>query len=351
MNFVFKPPHLPKLVCIIVKFFFFLQTFMNLIPSFLKSSTIFPVTVLNSMGNYVYANECFLNTYGINKNTYPGKPFSNSVYYKDIDACVAAAKYCMDNLGSPKKVLIRKPLNGNFDDLITTLWEFTAVSNNNEDVLLICIGYDTTALEMQKIKLESINNVLKALYENVNEGLILVANNQKITFFNKSARLIAEKRNQINPEIGLDFLKIIPDTYIEETEAYIKQVLQGKKVVVDKEFDNTWWRATFVPIFENDQSIMGFTFSIVNIEDIKKNELRITAQTKRLKEIAWKQSHEVRGPLSNILGITRIIAQSEDGVNELEGIDYVKLLESSATELDNIISKIVFDIYEENNPS
>ncbi|ASV28980.1 response regulator [Maribacter cobaltidurans] len=65
----------------------------------------------------------------------------------------------------------------------------------------------------------------------------------------------------------------------------------------------------------------------------------IETQNKKLRNIAWTQSHEVRGPLARILGIIELI----DG-NDFDGEElpfWLKQLKISSNELDQIIHIIV----------
>ncbi|QNK61496.1 PAS domain S-box protein [Pedobacter sp. PAMC26386] len=70
----------------------------------------------------------------------------------------------------------------------------------------------------------------------------------------------------------------------------------------------------------------------------KDYEKRLLRKNKMLKEIAWNNSHEIRRPLSNILGLSDLlIADPETSAAHLE---LLNMLAKSASELDEIIIKI-----------
>lgn len=81
---------------------------------------------------------------------------------------------------------------------------------------------------------------------------------------------------------------------------------------------------------------------IVQSNDISKTLKRINTieiQNAMLKEIAWTQSHEVRGPLCRILGILNVI---EDESGPVENMKFwLEQLRISTNEMDNIVKKIV----------
>jgi K+-sensing histidine kinase KdpD len=62
-------------------------------------------------------------------------------------------------------------------------------------------------------------------------------------------------------------------------------------------------------------------------------------QNQRLREIAWAQSHMVRGPLSDILGISKIIKQGL--VTEEEKENLLLQMHETAEKLDLAIKEVV----------
>ncbi len=84
----------------------------------------------------------------------------------------------------------------------------------------------------------------------------------------------------------------------------------------------------------NPLSLIGTNRDVT--DDIRVHE-KIKEQNKILREIAFIQSHEVRRPLANILGVIEIL-KSSDAVTDLEIFHH---LEESAKELDNEIRNIV----------
>ena len=82
--------------------------------------------------------------------------------------------------------------------------------------------------------------------------------------------------------------------------------------------------------------VIGFN---IDISELKKQTREIESQNKRLKEIAWMQSHEVRGPLARMMGLISLVTDfKQNGPNLKELLDNVVI---SAKELDVIIRNIV----------
>jgi len=81
---------------------------------------------------------------------------------------------------------------------------------------------------------------------------------------------------------------------------------------------------------------------IVQSNDITKTLKRISTielQNTKLREIAWTQSHIVRGPLCRILGIINLIEEEAGGLEDLQF--WLKELRNSTNEMDDIVRRIV----------
>ena len=83
----------------------------------------------------------------------------------------------------------------------------------------------------------------------------------------------------------------------------------------------------------------GIAVYFRDITDERKHIIQIEEQNKRLTEIAWLQSHKVRGPVASILGLVQLFNYDNpaDPVNKeiLEGIKY------ATNGLDDIIKEVV----------
>ena len=115
-----------------------------------------------------------------------------------------------------------------------------------------------------------------------------------------------------------------------------------------------WFLINAVPYEDTEGNITAWFGSCTNINDQKEKERQtvdrlneslfeagevIKKNSKALKEIAFNQSHLIRHPLTNILGITHIMNEMEmnEGLRQM-----VSMLQISADNLDTVIKDIVF---------
>ncbi|WP_219224465.1 PAS domain-containing protein [Pedobacter antarcticus] len=68
------------------------------------------------------------------------------------------------------------------------------------------------------------------------------------------------------------------------------------------------------------------------------SEQQLLLQNKQLKDIAWLNSHAVRRPLSNILGLISLLKHAIHDRDEL--LSLIDMLESSSKDLDQVLTKI-----------
>ncbi len=76
-----------------------------------------------------------------------------------------------------------------------------------------------------------------------------------------------------------------------------------------------------------------------DISETLKHINTIEVQNATLRDIAWAQSHEVRAPLSRILGIINLLQEQQESFDEISF--WLEQLKSSTNEMDDIVKKIV----------
>ncbi len=88
-----------------------------------------------------------------------------------------------------------------------------------------------------------------------------------------------------------------------------------------------------------DQQAIRLSGFNMDVTGQKRQAQALALQNKRLIEIAWMQSHEVRGPLARLMGLINLIAGCQADLKLLN--DLLKQVMVNAHELDAIIRKIV----------
>jgi PAS domain S-box-containing protein len=130
---------------------------------------------------------------------------------------------------------------------------------------------------------------------------------------------------------------------VEKWHAYYRRALAGETFSVVEEDEvhgsKVYEEIRFNPIHDKDNNVISVNCLSRDITSEKEHMIRIQEQNEKLNEIAWIQSHQVRGPVATILGLAQLLdpSNSSDPANAkvLEGV------KEAAAELDAIIKDVV----------
>jgi rod shape-determining protein MreC len=78
--------------------------------------------------------------------------------------------------------------------------------------------------------------------------------------------------------------------------------------------------------------------SLLDMTEMMERNIKIENQNKAFSEIAWIQSHKVRGPLTSLMGLVNVLQMPVDDTPEDNLIDLISI---AANELDKVIHEIV----------
>ena len=197
-----------------------------------------------------------------------------------------------------------------------------------------------TFRKLQEYKLQESERKYEAILNSTKDANILVSLDYKILSFNKAAQhnteLIFGKKMKKNDSM-MDFT--IPETIQIFTENSAK-VLAGEIVKSEFNVKGNWYEFNYYPVFDDLGVVTSFSMNVVNINDRKVAEQKLIEQNKILVEIAWQQSHEMRRPVSNILGICDLLGNYNTLTDESK-MEFIGHLKSSSMQLDEIITRIV----------
>ncbi|MCA9916296.1 MAG: PAS domain S-box protein [Anaerolineales bacterium] len=158
--------------------------------SLVKSQTTFNVRV-DMMGHITYCNDRYMEKFGWFTPSIIGTSSLALILPEDHQKVQEVVLECLANVGTPVQVEIRKYAPNHSH--IWTLWEFTAIRDENSEVAEIqCVGFDiTTQKQAEKelqaahdllekrvvertIELENAMQRLEAIYNHSGDGILLL---------------------------------------------------------------------------------------------------------------------------------------------------------------------------------
>lgn len=298
------------------------------LPAFLQKTEKYPAFISNARGKILTCNNFFKNICGINGN--------RVVYIKDVFAGDHLRKFkdsC--RLLSSKSTAV---FGSSIDDR-TICWEVSCAEEGNTNIL--CVGSINYTKPATKIILEEnhfsayMNNSPALMWATDMQGRVVITNKKykEVTGFTDSD--LGKTLWEVYPKELADLYKRNDDMVIERNE-----LVEMEESSVDKFGAKREFLVYKFPLQTAEYGLVAAGWSIDITEHNTANK-KLLHQNNRFRQIARLQSHAVRRPLANILGLIDLIQYYSGQGDFAEVASMISLLKDSGNDLDVIIKKIV----------
>lgn len=265
--------------------------------------------------------------------------FYASVLKEDIAAINSAIILSAKRLSNWKVEWRSKTKNG---DIIWLEGYSSPQKLENGDIVWYGYTNDITKRKMMEEELKKLSLVAQKTYNSV----IITDVEKKIIWVNEGFTRIT--KYTLEEVIG----KTPKIFQFEQTDmqvvALVNQSIEKQEpirfeILNKGKFGDIYWLDVEIqPVFDNKNKLTGFMAIQTDITERKLREKQIQEQNETLKQIAFVQSHTLRRPIANILGLINLI-KDEDKNTEMFDM-YIQYLEKSAKETDEVIHQIVQQI-------
>ncbi|MCR8561584.1 PAS domain S-box protein [Mucilaginibacter sp. BJC16-A38] len=199
--------------------------------------------------------------------------------------------------------------------------------------------YFVDITEQKKIQEKIYNDGqnLRAIINNTRDLIWSVDRQSHIITGNQAFRdRVQELTGKSETEVThADFVQERLKVFFESYERAFKG--EAFSIVRQREIDGrqVYEELSFNPIRDLHDEVIGVTCFLRDITESQEHLHKIEKQNERLREIAWIQSHRVRAPLANILGLTQLIDLTDSTDAEI-----IPKIKKAAEELDKVILDI-----------
>jgi PAS domain S-box-containing protein len=291
----------------------------------------------------VYGNEACTRIFGHTPEELikDGNIFLNSIHHDDRLIYFAALKEAKIN--GRAEAEFRYSPNENSHRILKTQATFRKGINGKPDTIS-GLTVDITEEKALQAKIRQSEQNLKATINNTNDLIWSVDANLNIIYCNHSYRDFVFGLAGIIPKPG-DY--VLDDwgssSYIDKRKRDYHRALHGESFTgeIEEEYNGkkVWKEVSTNPIINHEGKITGVNCIARDISEQRLQMIQIREQHDRLKEIAWIQSHKVRGPVASILGLMELInLYSEDETLDRE---ILKQMHQATNDLDNVIKEVV----------
>jgi len=178
--------------------------------------------------------------------------------------------------------------------------------------------------------LRAIINNTRDLIWSVNKQSEIITGNQ--AFWDRVKEHTGKGEGEVTKEdFGQESLKIFFDSY---ESAFLGEAFS---LVRQRDHDGRqiYEEISFNPIRDVHDMVIGVNCFMRDITKSQEYLHKIEDQNKRLRDIAWIQSHRVRSPFTNILGLISLC-----DLNDSPNAEIIPLIKKSADDLDHVIKDI-----------
>jgi PAS domain S-box-containing protein len=181
---------------------------------------------------------------------------------------------------------------------------------------------------------------LRSFFESSVSCHLLLGKNFEILAFNKPLLTFIKEIFGTTVKEGMDIRSFVHEQHQTFMDEY-RTALSGEPVISEKEFIYphrvVYWYLTYEPAYDERSEVIGVSLNATDITQRIAQEKLVFSQNESLRKIAYIQSHEVRKPVSSILGLMALIKQED----YYQGSKELVMLEQCVKELDLKIHEIV----------
>lgn len=202
-----------------------------------------------------------------------------------------------------------------------------------------------TKLQDSIFKLEKQDENLRSLINSTRESIYFLSKAGKLLYFNKLGKEMLLKRLGEEVQLGDDFEQFLSmgmaDRYhdcfqkalnLQKSEMEWQVVIEGKLV---------WYYFGFFPVVNEKSEVLGVSFIASNIHEKKQAALKNEEFIAELEKIAWRESHLLRAPVANIIGLSKLLLRNPERQLSGETEHLLNMISVEAEKMDQEIHKIV----------
>lgn len=224
---------------------------------------------------------------------------------------------------------------------------------------------DITEMMDTQQALSHSNATLQGVLQSTTDRIIALDDKLNYVLFNDSHARIIKRIAGVDIRPGDNFIKNLPKQIVQKVSPHMRKALKGKPVMVELGLAGTVVEALINPIKDARHKIIGITLFVRDVTQRKRSEQKLqvlnetlihqnqqlAAQEEELKatleelsernfeldQIMYKTSHDLRSPLSSILGLVNLARMDSEASHKI----YIEKIEGRIKKLDEFIKSML----------
>lgn len=193
-------------------------------------------------------------------------------------------------------------------------------------------------------KIELISKKLQSSLFSATESILFLDPNFTVLHFNLLAGHQFQTKFQKTLNIGVDYRQYLHDSNADLFKENFQKAINGNQTSISIEnsiigsSEKNWIQLSFIPVYDEAKNLLGISVVSIDIHETKLAEEDNSEYALRLKEITWRQSHLIRAPIANLLGITKLLNKPNSTIDEAEKQILIAQVEKEVKRLDDEIN-------------
>lgn len=193
-------------------------------------------------------------------------------------------------------------------------------------------------------KIELISKKLQSSLFSATESILFFDPNFTVLHFNILAGHQFQNKFQKTLITGIDYRQYIQESNAALFKENFQKAVNGEQnsISVENSANNSseknWIQLSFIPVYDDAKNLLGISVVTIDIHETKSAEEDNSDYALRLKEITWRQSHLIRAPIANLLGITKLLNKPNSTIDEAEKLLLIAQVEKEVKRLDDEIN-------------
>jgi PAS domain S-box-containing protein len=259
--------------------------------------------------------------------------------------------------------------NGNAHDLITVKSRYV---NDHGEKFIIGFITEITSIKRTEEEISQLNANLQGVMESTKESIFSIDSRYNYTAYNSNHKKVMKLLYGCNIEVGTNKLKCIKGSKDEKwLKADLQSAMRGSHFVVERHLDypqyhNRMIQLVYNPVRNEKGEVKGVAVFVSDITDRRTVEAQLKALNEELREQNWqlamreeelkaameelsernfeldqlmyKTSHDLRSPLSSIMGLVNLANIDKDTASRDQ---YLSKIDGRIRKLDDFIRSML----------
>ncbi|TSA57327.1 MAG: hypothetical protein D4R41_06575 [Sediminibacterium sp.] len=193
-------------------------------------------------------------------------------------------------------------------------------------------------------KIELISKKLQSSLFSATESILFLDPNFTVLHFNILAGHQFQTKFQKTLNTGTDYSQYLQESNAALFKENFQKAVNGQQSSISVEnsannaIEKNWIQLSFIPVYDDAKNLLGISVVTIDIHETKSAEENNSEYALRLKEITWRQSHLIRAPIANLLGITKLLNKPNSTIDVAEKLLLIAQVEKEVKRLDEEIN-------------